>query len=438
MDGVLGVIHRRLAGADGEPELVVEVRRSDNAPMSDADERRALAWDEPRVTSEPLTYRPGAAVSYFRDLVLAQRNDDGARERLERHASEMEVQLPAREERARRARERGLASLGLGFETRVAPNRTQGQGGYFAPPLWLIDHFATAPRPARVLAELAPSFPLPQGVQSVNLPRLTTGLKTDVMTDASNVPSQDMADASASSPVVTIAGQGDVPVQLIEQSPAGAHLDWAIFKDLAADYDARFETQLIAGSGSGGQLTGLLTVAASGGTELTYSDASPTMPELYPYFGQAAAAIGNNRNLPPEVWLMRTARWAWIGGSVDNDGQPYSSPAHAPSEPPSGLFDPSKPTPVAPILGWPNYPNDAIPANRGTGSNEDRIIACRPTDLILLESEPRTAVNMEPLSGNLQARLQLRGYVAALTGRYPAGVAVIKGTGMIVQAGFGA
>jgi hypothetical protein len=44
-------------------------------------------------------------------------------------------------------------------------------------------------------------------------------------------------------------------------------------------------------------------------------------------------------------------------------------------------------------------------------------------------------VNVEPLSGTLQARLQLRGYAAHLV-RQPTGIATLTGTGMIVQSGF--
>jgi hypothetical protein len=55
------------------------------------------------------------------------------------------------------------------------PEPTDGQGGYFSPPLWLIDHFAGAPRPMRSLAALIPNLPLPRGASEVKLPRMTTG-----------------------------------------------------------------------------------------------------------------------------------------------------------------------------------------------------------------------------------------------------------------------
>jgi hypothetical protein len=380
-----------------------------------------------RVVREPLTYERSSSHSYFRDLALSEQGNNAAAGRMARHASEMQVEVPQREERDRqRAQDSGL-------EFRVNPDRTAGQGGSFAPPLWLIDEFASAPRPGRVVTQLAPRFPLPAGCQSVNLPRLTTATKTRPVADLAPGVSQDIADAQVASPVVTITGQGDVPVQLLEQSPPGPHLDWAIFKDLTADYDAQLETQTLTGSGNGTEFWGLLKL--QGKVEVTFTDGSPTGAKMFTVLGQLAAQIGDARLLPPEVWLMRTARWAWLGSAQDDSHMPLSVPGHTPPYTPiPHLFDDARPTPVAPLLGWPIYLNDAIPANLNT--NQDAVVGCRPSDLIVLESEPRTAVMFEPLSGTLQARLQLHRYAAVITGRYPSGVGTLTGTGLAVQPGF--
>jgi HK97 family phage major capsid protein len=386
----------------------------------------AVDREDVRVTREPLTYERSAPRSYFRDLALAHNDNGDARIRLERHEDEMRVEVAERERRAwTRARDQGI-------ELRVNPNRTDGQGGYFSPPLWLIDEFATAPRPSRVLSALAPTFPLPAGISQVNLPRLTTGTQTQGQNDLEAESDRDLIDAQVSSTVVTITGQGDVALQLLEQSPPGAHLDWAIFKDLTADYDAQMEMQLLVGSGAG-QLTGLLGM--SGANAVTYTSATPTGSAIFAYLGNMAAQIGDARLMPPEVWLMRTARWSWLGTAEDTTGQPLAVPGHVPVMPMPYLFDDNRPAPVAHLLGWPIYCDDAIPANFGTGANQDIVLACRPSDMILLESVPRTAVMLEVLSGTLQARLQLHAYVASLTGRYPSGVATLAGSGLVVQTG---
>jgi hypothetical protein len=187
--------------------------------------------------------------------------------------------------------------------------------------------------------------------------------------------------------------------------------------------------------GRTGQLPGILnaTTGAGGVNAVTYTDASPTGPEQFPYVGQMAAKIGDNRLLPPEAWLMRTARWAWLASAEDTATMPIVPTGFSPT--PARPTPDGKPDPVSALLGWPVFPDDAIPATLGASSTQDAIIACRPSDHLLLESDLRTTVNLEPLSGTLQARLQLRGYAAHLI-RYPTGLATLTGTGMVVQSGY--
>jgi hypothetical protein len=88
-------------------------------------------------------------------------------------------------------------------------------------------------------------------VSEVKLPRMTTGTHVAPIADGAAVPSRDIVDAALSQPVTTIAGESDVALQLLEQSPGGAHLDFAIFKDLTASYDGQLENALINGAGDG-------------------------------------------------------------------------------------------------------------------------------------------------------------------------------------------
>jgi hypothetical protein len=60
----------------------------------------------------------------------------------------------------------------------------------------------------------------------------------------------------------------------------------------------------------------------------------------------------------------------------------------------------------------------------------------RPTDLLLLEGQPRTSVMTEVLSGTLGARIQMHAPVAAITNRYPTSIYSLQGTGMVVQTNF--
>jgi HK97 family phage major capsid protein len=284
------------------------------------------------------TYHSRGKHSYFLDRIQAERGDNQARARLERHGKEVDAELERRDQAAERelrdAQEPGGPLEGVEF--RANPNRTAGQGGTFAPPVWLIDRFAGQPRAKRVLAALTPNLPLPQGVQQVNLPRMTTGAVVGVDPDLGPTPGESgITDTAVTSAVAPIVGSIDPAMQLIEQSPGGAYLDFALFKDMREAYDAALEAQLVNGSGTNYQLLGLLNVTsgANGANAVTYTDASPTGPEEFPFVGQMAAKIGDNRLLPPEAWLMRTARWAWLASAEDTATMPIVPAGYSP--PPS-------------------------------------------------------------------------------------------------------
>src|SRR5439155_1181249 len=84
-----------------------------------------------QVVREPLTYERHAPHSYFRDLIFQDR-DARAAERLERHGRDLAIEMERRDKAAR-------TQLPDELDLRTNPNVTDGQGGYFSPPLWLID-----------------------------------------------------------------------------------------------------------------------------------------------------------------------------------------------------------------------------------------------------------------------------------------------------------
>ena len=343
-----------------------------------------------RLCTAPTSHR----VLYFRDLALRSRNSDSAA-RLERHGRQMEAEF---ERRARQATVTGPD----GVEVRANPDRTQGQGGYFAPPAWIIQDFASAPRPERVLAALAVRFPLPPNAQSVNLPRLVTGVGVGNESDLDSADDVDLIDASTTSQVVTVAGQSDVALQLLEQSPPSAALDWAIWSDVSLAYDSDLEQQLTYGTGASGQLLGVTQL--SGINSVTYTDASPTGAELYPYLGQAGARLRRRPQAAArgaaDARFDRAGR-GWPRWSTRKAASPCCHRTTASPRPP--LPVPAPPA-WARSLGFLSPPLESIPATSGTGGNQDQIIACKPSDIILWESEPRTMVGTEVLCGTFQAQ----------------------------------
>jgi HK97 family phage major capsid protein len=169
--------------------------------------------------------------------------------------------------------------LGAQRAEQRALNRTDGTGGFFVPPAWLLDDYAAVPRAGRPFVEGLRQIPLPAGTDSINVPLILTGTAVAAQTaDNAAVQSTDLTDGSVNAPVRTIAGQQDIALQLIEQSPIA--FDEIVFADLTADYWFKCETQAFSGSGAAGQIKGILNASGIGTT--TYTDATPTVPELYP------------------------------------------------------------------------------------------------------------------------------------------------------------
>jgi HK97 family phage major capsid protein len=398
-----------------------------------------------RITSEPLTYQRGnAGASYFLDLARFQlRGDTDSRDRLHRHGQEMDVEMPrreqAREARARRAMEsvegadrwtdEQRASV---FEQRVAPNTTDGQGGYFVPPLWLVDQYINLTRFGRVTANLCQNFPLPGGTDSVNIPRVTQGTQTGVQTEAGAVASRDLTDDFVTARVRTIAGQEDTSMQVLDQSPVG--FDQVIFQDLIADYNMRLDLQCLTGSGTGEHL-GILNVP--GINAITYTDGTPTLPELYVPVAQAASKVFTGRKLPATAGVFLPAQWYWATSQQDTTGRPLIVPPQVGFNP-SGTQQVLAEEGLAGMLsmGVPAYLDGNMPSNLGGGANETRAVVARFPDLFLWEGALRSRVLQEVLSGTLQVRFQVFAYSAFMPHRRPTSISVISGTGMIPAAGF--
>lgn len=396
-----------------------------------------------RVVSEPLTYERGNGRSYFLDLARAQvLNDAEARERLMRHAREVEVELPKRERlREQRAQQelRTIPGLpedrhGSVFERR-ALDRTDGTGGYFVPPLWLIDEYIDLPRWGRPLANAVRNLTLPGGTDSINLPRIKTGTKTDVQTaDGAPVASQDLTDDFVNAPVRTIAGQQDMSIQLLEQSPVG--FDEIVFADLIADYNQRLDLQVINGSGTAGQVLGILNV--SGINAITYTDADPTLPEMWVPWVQSVSQIASRRKMPATATFVTPGIWFWACSQLDTTNRPLIIPSQDGAVNPMALQTGADAEgPVGRLtVGTPVILDGNIPSNLGAGTNETRIITLRTSDLYLWEGSMRTRVLQEVLSGTLQVRLQVYNYVAFMPNRRPEAISVVSGTGMVPPAGF--
>ena len=371
----------------------------------------AAAKRNARIGNEPKTYEQRGEFSHVRDVIAAQlRNDPQAWDRLRRHGVEAKIE------------QRDLT-------------RVDGAGGEFVPPLWLTDLYGEFPRAERVLANLSTQIPLPNGTDSINLPRITTGPQVAVQTaDNGAVQETDMVTATVTAPVRTIAGQQDLAIQLIEQSPLGGGMDGLIYSQLAQDYERALGVQLWNGSGASGQVLGYLQLGST--NSVAYTDASPTVPELYLPLAQAVSQVHTNSFVAANAIVMTPRRWNWMMSALDSSNRPLVVPnANGPymaigqqdSSQASGM--------VGTVLGLPVYLDATGPLTLG-GGTEDAILIARFGDSVLMEGSVNTRVLPDVGSGTLTVRFQLYRYVAFTAGRRPQSVSKIGGTGLAAPAGF--
>ncbi len=344
-------------------------------------------------------YGPENRASYFGDLTAVSRQtaDGAARDRLAQYDME----------------QRDL-------------NRADGSGGQFVPPAYLLNDVVGAPRPGRVTADLMTRRPLPPGTDVINIPKILTGTATAIQ-PADNDPVQevDLTDTTIAAPVRTIAGQQDVALQLLDQSPV--NFDEVIIRDLLADYARRLGLQVLTGTGATGQLLGVQNVV--GVEVVTWTSAAPAAVEFQKRVADAVSRIAGAIYSPPNAVVMHPRRWAWLLIQNDTSNRPLIVPeAQGPSNA-QGVLAGGAEGRVGTFAGLPVYVDSNIATNAGAGLNEDRVLVLNTAETLLFESQIRTRVLPEVLSGTLTVRVQIYGYAAMAT-RQAKSVAVISGTGL--------
>lgn len=389
--------------AERVAELSDEEKRNADAAM--AFRQAEIATSRTKVINEARTYEQGNGRSYLQDLLKSSvQGDPEARARLDRHASEVLVDPEYRD-----------------------ANRTDGTGGYFVPPLWLSDYVELA-RAGRPTANLVTNLALPPGTDSINIPKINSGTATAIQpADNSAVQETDLTDTSVQANVKTIAGQQDIAIQLLDQSPF--NFDQVVFADLAADYATQVNRQVLSGQNSGNEVKGIL--AASGVNTVAYTDTTPTVAELYPKVADAIQKIHTSRYMAPSVIIMHPRRWAWLLAALDTTNRPLVVPnAQGPSNAFATFGEVASQQVVGQFQGLPVVTDPSIPTTNGTGTNEDVIVVMRASDCILYESSLRTRVLPEVGSGTLTVRLQVYGYLAFTAERQPKGISVVSGSGL--------
>ncbi|WP_345503444.1 phage major capsid protein [Pedococcus ginsenosidimutans] len=389
--GKFGAISRKIG----------ESRRQLGLEDSSATHRRnATGWS---VGNEERTYAKGdQRSSWVKDMVAVNIRGDyngEASQRLQRNRQEVETR---------------------------ALTTTDGAGGDFVPPAWLVDQFIALARSRRVTADLVQNMALPTGTDSINVPKLVSG--TAVAEQASQntgVQQTDAVTSAVQATVATLAGGQTVAVQLIEQSPI--NMDEILLQDLVKDLASKTNL-FVLNNVTAGRL-GLLQVA--GTNTVTFTSASPTVAALYPKIADAASRVTTSVYDSPDAIVMHPRRWYWLLAAVDSGSRPLIVPSGQGPYNAVGQQNPGAPGfgQVGEIGGIPVFTDPGISTAFGAGTNEDKIIVLKRDVHVLYEGALNAEAFRAPKADQLSVFLRVYRYVAQAT-RYPAGVSIVTGTGL--------
>ena len=369
------------------------------------------------VTREAMTYDRDGKNSFVRDMIGAQlRNDRSSWERLARHQQEVAI------------------------ETRDI-SRTDGAGGDFVPPIYLINEYAEFARAARVTADLVTNMALPAGTDSINIPQITTGtLAAFQSADNTATTTRDMVSSTVTAPVRTISGYENVSIQLVEQSPLAGGLDRLVFGDLMADYALQLNTAVVGtGDGTSGTLKGLVTLGTdtTNGIPTTWTESTPTAVNGAIAIAKAISKVVTNRYKAAEAIIMHPSMWYWLASQVDGSNRPLVVPVTGASQAFNSagtITNPGAPAGlVGTIQGVPVFIDATV--SKVYATNQSPILVGKFSDSYLFESGVKTRVLPDVLSSNLTVRFQVYGY-AALAHRFNKSISAISGTGTVAPSGY--
>jgi HK97 family phage major capsid protein len=409
--------HEEIAALDERIATAEKVEARTAAIAESRKEAKVATFGGAVVTREAMTYDRDGKNSFVRDMIGAQlRNDRTSWERLYRHQQEVAV------------------------ETRDI-SRTDGAGGDFVPPIYLINEYAEFARAARVTADLVTNMALPAGTDSINIPQITTGtLAAFQSADNTATTTRDMVSSTVTAPVRTISGYENVSIQLVEQSPLAGGLDRLVFGDLMADYALQLNTAVVGtGDGTSGTLKGLVTLGTdtTNGIPTTWTETTPTAVNGAIAIAKAISKVVTNRYKAAEAIVMHPSMWYWLASQVDGSNRPLVVPVTGASQAFNSagtITNPGAPAGlVGTIQGVPVFIDATVTKTYAT--NQSPILVGKFSDSYLFESGVKTRVLPDVLSANLTVRFQVYGY-AALAHRFNKAVSAISGTGSVAPTGY--
>lgn len=346
------------------------------------------------VKSEARTYSPQAEASFIADAYSAQFNNDfAAKERLARHMQEEKIER------------RDVTSAN--FAGLVVPQ-------------FLTDLAAPFARAGRPTADIARKHQLPPAGLTLSISKVTTGSSVAAQSEGASVSETNMDDTKLDISVNTYAGQQNVSRQALER---GTGIDSLVMADLVRAYHTTLNTAVVA------------ELLASAGQTVTYTDASPTVPELYPKLLDAVQKVQTTFYAGPNVIIMHPRRLAMILAAVDGQNRPLAVPVpYAQNAVAVGNGAVQYGNSGYSIAGLPVVTDATISTAQGAGTNQDTIYIGNSQELHLWEQgagEPMMLRFEQPKGAELDVTMIVYGYAAFTANRYPNAWAQINGTGLV-------
>jgi HK97 family phage major capsid protein len=295
--------------------------------------------------------------------------------------------------------------------SRLEEQRAMSDYGGLVVPQYLSDLLASSGHSARPLCDLL-TQPLGNLGGSVTLTRVTTGSTASMQaTEGAALTVDDPASTELTVPVRTVFSMASLDMQLLERSDK-AGLDRLISREILGAVLAQQESQLINGSGSSGEVTGLLQTASAGSITLTNTTAYDLLDSVARAAQASHEATGNH----PDTVILAPRRWMWLLANAGDRSAALS-------------VDTSSSPIAGKCMGLDVIASASMPLTLST--NQDRVIVARRDDLFMGETPP-TVETFQDYSGGAQSlasRVRVVRYMAFGAIR-PTGVQIISGSAL--------
>ena len=344
------------------------------------------------VKSEARTYSPQSEASFLKDAYAAQfSNDFSAQQRLARHMNEEKIER------------RDVTSSN--FAGLIVPQ-------------YLTELAAPFARAGRPTADVARKHELPAAGLTLSISKVTTGSAVAAQTEGAAVQETNMDDTKLDISVNTYAGQQNVSRQALER---GTGIDSLVMADLVSAYHTTLDAAVVN------------EVKVGNGNSVTYTDASPSVAELYPKILDAIQKIQTSFFAGPNVVVMHPRRLAFILAAVDSTNRPLALPQ---SNNPMNTVATGAGSVVYgnsgyTIAGLPVVTDANVPTD--LNGDQDAIYIGSTQELHLWEQgsgEPMMLRFEQPKAAELDVTMIVYGYSAFTVRRYPKAWAEIIGTGL--------